>query len=115
MFCTRASYVHVPAHVFAPARPPRTAQATSSAGLTAVQRYSVSVVLVNRPPVLSPTRYEVLDTVATAGYTFTPPLSALTRSGAAVEYALPPSFQSQFAVDSSAGVLSIIGPALTQR
>ena len=42
---------------------------------------TINVLEVSRPPQMSNTTYEVLSLNATAGYTFSPPLSAVNRNG----------------------------------
>ena len=76
---------------------------------------TINVLEVSRPPQMSNTTYEVLSLNATAGYTFSPPLSAVNRNGNPVTYAVGPGFEDQFSVTNTTGVLSIIGANLNAR
>jgi hypothetical protein len=90
-------------------------QATSAVGLTAEERYVVNVQVVDRPPQLANTTYEVLNLNATVGYVFSPPLAATNRNGNPVAYSLDPQFLGQFNVTSDSGVLTIVGSDLNAR
>lgn len=88
-------------------------QAADAFNLTSTMLFTIAVLYVNKPPVMSNITYTVLQGNVAPGYIFAPTLAAQDPQSLVIEYFLADAtYAANFSINSTTGEMSIIGVLL---